>query len=113
MGRVKANEFAGWIDNSVVETLSLSDRLAIGLDRLKRDRAVTNKELAEPLGFTESYMSQVMRGMRDVKLSTLDKIAKEWDVDIGELLTVTDADLPRVAALLARRKKAKQSDLPN
>ncbi len=105
MGRVKANEFAGWIDISVVETLPLSDRLAIGLDRLKRARGTTNKELAEPLGFTESYMSQVMRGMRDVKLSTLDKMAKEWNVSIEELLTVTEADLPRVAALLARRKK--------
>ena len=112
MARVKANEFAGWIDISVVEPLPLSDRLAIGLDRLKLVRGVTNKELAAPLGFTESYMSQVMRGKRDVKLSTLDKMAKEWNVGIDELLTVTEADLPRVAALLAKRKKTKMDDLP-
>lgn len=112
MPRVKSRDNAEPIVPSILEHLSLPDRLAIGIDRLKRDRGARAKELAEQLGVTEAYMSQVLRGMRDVKLSTLDKMAREWNVSIEELLTVTDADLPRIAALLARRKKTKMSDLP-
>lgn len=111
MARVKAQLAADPIDPSILEHLSLPERLAIGLDRLKRDRGSRAKELAEQLGVTEAYMSQVMRGMRDVKLSTLDKMAREWNVTIEDLLTVTEADLPQVAVLIARRQKIKKSDL--
>lgn len=111
MARVKAQLVADPIDPSILEHLSLPERLAIGLDRLKRDRGSRAKELAEQLGVTEAYMSQVMRGMRDVKLSTLDKMAREWNVTIEDLLTVTEADLPQVAVLIARRQKIKKSKL--
>lgn len=113
MGRVKATQLTAPIDPSILEQLSLPERLAIGLDRLKRERGSRAKELAEQLGVTEAYMSQVMRGMRDVKLSTLDKMAREWNVKIEDLLTVTEADLPQVAVLLARREKIKKGGLPN
>lgn len=109
MARVKAQLVADPIDPSILEHLSLPERLAIGLDRLKRDRGSRAKELAEQLGVTEAYMSQVMRGMRDVKLSTLDKMAREWNVTIEDLLTVTEADLPQVAVLMARRQKIKKA----
>jgi transcriptional regulator with XRE-family HTH domain len=110
MARVKAGEVVRPMDPSILDQLSLPDRLAIGLDRLKRDRGLRARELAEQLGVTEAYMSQVLRGMRDVKLSTLDKMAREWNVRIEDLLTVTEADLPRVGALLDRRRKVKKSD---
>ncbi|WJH38557.1 helix-turn-helix domain-containing protein (plasmid) [Aliirhizobium terrae] len=113
MRRVKAKQVTEPLDPSILEHLSLSERLAIGLDRLKRDRGLRAKVLAEQLGVTEAYMSQVMRGMRDVKLSTLDKMAREWNVRIEDLLTVTEIDLPQVAVLLARRQKIKKGDLPN
>jgi len=113
MTRIKSREVVESIDPSILDDLSLPDRLAIGIDRLKRDRGARAKELAEQLGVTEAYMSQVLRGMRDVKLSTLDRMAREWNVTIEELLTVTDADLPRIAALLTRRKKTKTGNLPD
>jgi transcriptional regulator with XRE-family HTH domain len=113
MVRVKSGKIVEPISPSILNELSLPDRLAIGIDRLKRDRGARAKELAEELVVTEAYMSQVLRGMRDVKLSTLDRMSREWNVSIESLLTVTEADLPQVAALLARRKKAKNSDLPD
>ncbi len=113
MGRVKTKQFTEAVDPSILEHLSLPERLAIGLDRLKRDRGLLGKELAEQLGVTEAYMSQVMRGLRDVKLSTLDKMGREWHVKIEDLLTVTEADLPQIAVLLARRKKIKKGDISN
>ena len=65
---------------------------------------------AEQLGVHEAYISQVMRAMRDVKLSTLDKMQREWNVLIEDLLKITEADLPRVAVWKARRKKQKSAE---
>ncbi|TCL65790.1 helix-turn-helix transcriptional regulator [Rhizobium sp. BK251] len=92
------------------KTLSFQERLAIGLDRLKAERKLTNKELGEQLGVSEAYMSQVTRGMRDVKLTTLDKMTRVWDVSIEDLFTVTEDDLTRIAAKKARRRKRKAAN---
>lgn len=94
-------------DVTDLTSLSFQERLAIGLDRLKSNRGLTNKELGEQLGVSEAYMSQVTRGMRDVKLTTLDKMTRVWDVTIEELFTVTEEDLVRIAAKKARRRKRK------
>src|ERR1700754_2229647 len=88
-------------------SLSFQERLAIGLDRLKSKRGLTNKELGEQLGVSEAYMSQVTRGMRDVKLTTLDKMTRIWEVTIEDLFTVTEDDFARIAEKKARRRKRK------
>lgn len=93
-----------------LKSLSFQERLANGLMRLKAQRRLTNKDLAEQLGVSEAYMSQVTRGMRDVKLSTLDKMQREWNVTIEDLFRVSDNDLARIAAWRARRRKKKATD---
>ncbi|NTA35571.1 MULTISPECIES: helix-turn-helix domain-containing protein [Agrobacterium] len=100
--------------SNVVDLTSLSfqERLAIGLMRLKAQRRLTNKKLAKQLGVSEAYMSQVTRGMRDVKLSTLDKMQREWKVTIEDLFSVTESDVARFAAWRARRRKKKPTDEP-
>jgi transcriptional regulator with XRE-family HTH domain len=90
-----------------LQPLSFQERLAIGLDRLKAKRGLTNKQLGEQLGVSEAYMSQVTRGMRDVKLTTLDKMTRVWDITIEELFTVTEDDFARIAEKKARRRKRK------
>ncbi|AYG70812.1 MULTISPECIES: helix-turn-helix domain-containing protein [Rhizobium] len=100
------------LDKSILTSLSFQERLAVGIGRLKARRRVTNKDLAEQLGVSEAYMSQVTRCMRDVKLSTLDKMQREWKVVIEDLLKVTEDDLPRVAALRSRRGKKKRTAEP-
>ncbi|MBB3659703.1 DNA-binding Xre family transcriptional regulator [Rhizobium sp. BK650] len=93
-----------------LKSLSFQERLAIGLMRLKAERRLTNKDLAEQLGVSEAYMSQVTRGMRDVKLSTLDKMQREWEVTIEDLFKVSESDLARIAVWRARKKKNKATD---
>ena len=92
--------------------IEIGERLAIGLMRLKAQRRLTNKDLADQLGVSEAYMSQVTRGMRDVKLSTLDKMQREWNVTIEDLFKISESDLARIAAWRARRKKKKTTDEP-
>lgn len=100
------------LDKSVLTELSFQERLAVGIGRLKAGRRVTNKDLAEQLGVSEAYISHVTRGMRDVKLSTLDKMQREWKVAMEDLLRVTEEDLPRIAALRSRRGKKKRTADP-
>ncbi|TQX86796.1 MULTISPECIES: helix-turn-helix domain-containing protein [Rhizobium] len=107
MPRLKGDASNDRQDVPRLTSLSFQERLAIGLDRLKSERGLTNKELGEQLGVSEAYMSQVTRGMRDVKLTTLDKMTREWNVTIEDLFTVTDDDLARIAAKKARRSKRK------
>ena len=95
------------LDVTKLDSLSFQERLAIGLNRLKSDRGLTNKDLAEQLGVTEPYISQVTRGKRDVKLTTLDKMTRVWNISIEYLFTVTEDDLSRIAASKARRRKKK------
>ncbi|MFK3852579.1 helix-turn-helix domain-containing protein [Agrobacterium pusense] len=107
MPRVKRQPPVEAVDVSTLDSLSFQERLAIGLERLKAERKVTNRELAVQLGVHEAYISQVTRAMRDVKLSTLDKMQREWNVLIEDLLKITEDDLPRIAVWKARRKKQK------
>ncbi|MBX4870174.1 helix-turn-helix transcriptional regulator [Rhizobium bangladeshense] len=109
MPRLKGAAPDGPPDALELASLSFQERLAIGLDRLKSTRGLTNKELGEQLGVSEAYMSHVTRGMRDVKLTTLDKMTRIWDVTIEELFTVTDEDLARIAEKKARRKNRKST----
>ena len=110
MPRVKRQPPVEAVDVSTLDSLSFQERLAIGLERLKAERKVTNRELAVQLGVHEAYISQVTRAMRDVKLSTLDKMQREWNVLIEDLLKITEDDLPRIAVWKARRKKKKTAE---
>lgn len=112
MPRLKRNIPVEPVEISSLNSLSFQERLAIGLERLKAERKLTNKELAEQLGVTEAYMSQVTRAMRDVKLSTLDKMQREWNVVIEDLLKITEDDLHRVAVWKARRRQKKAATTP-
>jgi DNA-binding Xre family transcriptional regulator len=107
MPRLKRDIPVEPVDLSTLDSLSFQERLAIGLERLKAERKLTNRVLAEQLGVHEAYISQVTRAMRDVKLSTLDKMQREWNVAMEDLLKVTEADLHRVAIWKARRAKQK------
>jgi XRE family transcriptional regulator, regulator of sulfur utilization len=54
---------------------------------LRLDRGWTQEELAHRSGLNRSYMSEVERGISDVSLSTLQKIAKTLGISLAELLT--------------------------
>lgn len=54
---------------------------------LRLDHGWTQEELAHRSGLNRSYMSEVERGISDVSLSTLQKIAKTLGISLAELLT--------------------------
>ncbi len=66
--------------------LSSPQRLGLGLARVKARRGWKSKEMAAFLSITEGYLSQTLRGNRDVKLSMLDRICGRLGVPVHELL---------------------------
>lgn len=110
MPRLKRDIPVEPVDISTLKSLTFHERLAIGIERLKAERGVTNKMLGEQLGVDEPYMSRLARAMSDVRLSILDKMKRAWDVDDDDLLKLTEADLPLIAAWKARQKKKKPAE---
>lgn len=110
MPRLKRDPPTEPVDISTLNSLTFQERLAIGLDRLKAERGVTNRVLAEQLGVHEAYISRMARGIGDVKLSTLDKMQGAWNVVIEDLVKVTEADLPRIAVWKARHGNKKTAE---
>ena len=95
-GKRKADVAPDWDDEQ-----RLHKRLSNALIRIRDVYGLTSKEMAERLGVTESYMSQVFNGRRDVRLSMLNRMSKEFDLEASELLE----DKWGAAKLKRRRRK--------
>ncbi len=62
----------------------LHKRLSNALMRIRDVYGLTSRELAERIDVTESYMSQVLNCRRDVRLSMLNRISKEFGIGAEE-----------------------------
>ncbi|OHV80292.1 helix-turn-helix domain-containing protein [Ensifer sp. LCM 4579] len=107
MPRFKGENTANVTAKKELSELTFQERLAVGLERIKAKRGWKNKDIAAKLGVTEGYMSEVVRGMRDVKLTMLDKLTRELEVSIYELFEVSEEELAPKAPKGARRSKKK------
>jgi plasmid maintenance system antidote protein VapI len=58
------------------EKLTLQKRFGLALRLAKDRRGWKSRELAEVLAVTPSYLSQTLRGKRDVKLSMISRVAR-------------------------------------
>lgn len=56
------------------------------LDRIRKERGLTQSELADLLGTTQSGVSRLLNGGEDVTLSRCEKIARTLGVTLVELL---------------------------
>jgi len=76
-----ANVEPNWDDDD-----KLHKRLSKALIQLRDSKGLRSKDMAERLKVTEAYMSQVLHCRRDVRLSMLNRIAKEFGIEASELL---------------------------
>ena len=56
------------------------------IQNLRKSRGMTQKELADFLGYSESFISYVEKGERKISVEDLQKVAKIFSVDIDFLL---------------------------
>jgi transcriptional regulator with XRE-family HTH domain len=77
-------------------------RLARGLERVRRDRGLTQTELARLADVTASAISQAEAGRRGLSIDTLLLLADRLGVTVDEMLTVA----PPSGYVVARRDRA-------
>jgi transcriptional regulator with XRE-family HTH domain len=68
-------------------TRSLRRILAANLRSFRRERQISQEELADLCGLHRTYIGSVERAERNVTLSTLEVLAKVLGVSVPELLT--------------------------
>lgn len=59
------------------------------IQKIRKDRSITQETLAENIGVTTGYISQIERGITKVNLDTLSHIATILDCDISFFITGT------------------------
>ncbi|MDR3540765.1 MAG: helix-turn-helix transcriptional regulator [Desulfosporosinus sp.] len=70
------------------------NRLAVNLRRLRKGRGWTQQELAGKANVPQSSIHYIERGVRNPRVSTVEKLAVALGVDIVELLREWPADRP-------------------
>ena len=56
------------------------------LRKLRKERGVSQEELAARAGLHRTYVSSVERGERNVSLETIDKLARALGLPMGDLM---------------------------
>ena len=64
----------------------IGKRLAMRLKQLRKQRGLTQAQLAKKMGLSHGYLARLEIGMHDPPLSTLAKLAKALKVTVAELV---------------------------
>jgi len=62
------------------------NELENNVKQLMKIQGLNNVELAKKIGVSKQYISQILSGKQDVRVSTLTKLANALDVSIARLL---------------------------
>ena len=68
------------------EQATARQRIATRVRALRLEREASQEELAEQAGFHRTYVSQLERGVTNISVDNLEKLAKVLGVDVSELL---------------------------
>lgn len=69
-----------------ISKTSLRNRFAHNLRSLRTLQGISQERLAELAGFHRTYVSQVERGVTNVSIDNIEKLAKTLNVDAAEML---------------------------
>ena len=68
-------------------TDNIVDTLAYNVRALRKEKGLSQEELANSCGLHRTYIGSVERGERNVTLSTLEALAEALDVTVIDLLS--------------------------
>jgi len=66
--------------------MNIQTQLGIRIKQLRREKGISQEELAFKAGLHRTYMSDIERGMRNVSIRNIEKIAKALGVTPSKLL---------------------------
>jgi len=68
--------------------MNIQTQLGIRIKQLRKEKGISQEELAFKAGLHRTYMSDVERGTRNVSIRNIEKIAKALSVTPSKLLEV-------------------------
>jgi transcriptional regulator with XRE-family HTH domain len=66
--------------------MDVRERVGLNLQRLRREKGLSQEELADFAGIHQTYLSGVERGKRNPTVSVLQRIAEALGTDIEDLV---------------------------
>lgn len=63
-------------------------RVAKNLQRIRRDKAMTQEELAHKAKIHQTYLSGLETGKRNPSIGVLERVARALDIDIARLFDI-------------------------
>ena len=67
---------------------AFKEAVGVHIARLRKDRGLTQLELADRTELHRTHISQIENGQKDLNMSTLYRLAKELEVRPGSLIDV-------------------------
>jgi transcriptional regulator with XRE-family HTH domain len=66
--------------------MDVRDRVGLNLQRLRREKGLSQEELADRASIHQTYLSGVERGKRNPSIAVLQRIAEALDTDIEDMV---------------------------
>lgn len=66
--------------------MDIRERVGLNLQRLRREKQMSQEELSHRSGVHQTYLSGVERGKRNPTVGVLEKIAKALDADVSDIV---------------------------
>ena len=78
-------------------------RLGSAISRIRKNRDLTQEQVAERIGVTQNFISMLETGAREASIGTLAKLADEFEIPLPALVTLGwDPETSRVGKLTAK-----------
>lgn len=66
--------------------MDIKEKFGIRLRELRKEKGLSQEELALKSGLNRSYISGIEKGKRNVSLEVMEKLAGAMDIEIRELI---------------------------
>ena len=66
--------------------MDIRERVGLNLQRLRREKQMSQEELSDRSGVHQTYLSGVERGKRNPTVGVLEKIARALDADVADIV---------------------------
>lgn len=64
--------------------MSLNEKIGARIKELREERGLTLEKLAYESGISKGGLSEIERGMREARVSTIEKICNNLDISLSE-----------------------------
>lgn len=73
--------------------MDINQKLGNTIKKIRTKQGITLEKLAFESDFSKGGLSEIERGLREVKISSLEKLCKSLNISLSEFFKLFEADL--------------------